>query len=154
MSRRRIVAADQVSPTERDARRSVNPAHADGWGGAVLTAGAAVATAHEEEEGPHVVARGATGARGHHSRNPHESMKERSEMSAVHTKPARPGLSADDDAPAPKRVLRRSRRGRLLLIAGVALVVLAAIFRLAIVPGMLKLPTNLDATGHFAGEQL
>lgn len=75
-------------------------------------------------------------------------------MSGVHTKPAGPGLSVDDDAPAPKRVVSGSRRGRLLLIAGVAIVVLAAIFRLAIVPGMLKLPTNLDATGHFAGEQL
>ena len=54
-------------------------------------------------------------------------------------KPARPG---------------RPRRGLILVIAGVLLIGAAVVFRVALVPSLLKLPTNLDKTAHFAGQQL
>ena len=55
------------------------------------------------------------------------------------TKPAPPG---------------RPRRGLIFLIAGVVLIGAAVVFRVAIVPSLLKLPTNLDKTAHFAGQEL
>jgi hypothetical protein len=48
----------------------------------------------------------------------------------------------------------RRRRGRILVIAGVLLIAVAVVFRVALVPSLLKLPTNLDKTAHFAGQEL
>jgi hypothetical protein len=41
-----------------------------------------------------------------------------------------------------------------MLVAGAVLIALAAIFRVAIAPSLLKLPTNLDVTAEYSGEQL
>ena len=48
----------------------------------------------------------------------------------------------------------RPRRGLILVIAGVLLIGAAVVFRVALVPSLLKLPTNLDKTAHFAGQEL
>lgn len=51
------------------------------------------------------------------------------------------GPSTDEQAPARPTATPRLRRGRRL-VAGAVLIALAAIFRVAIAPSLLKLPTN------------
>jgi hypothetical protein len=68
--------------------------------------------------------------------------------------PAIAGPSTDEQAPARPTATPRLRRGRRMLVAGAVLIALAAIFRVAIVPSLLKLPTNLDVTAEYSGEQL
>jgi hypothetical protein len=45
-------------------------------------------------------------------------------------------------------------RGRKLVLAGAVLIALALIVRVAIVPSLIKLPTNFDATAAYSGEQI
>jgi hypothetical protein len=68
--------------------------------------------------------------------------------------PASAGLSVEDRGPSSPVAARRPRRGTILLTAGILLVALGVIFRVAIVPSLLKIPTNLNKTAHFAGQQL
>src|SRR5947209_2721919 len=55
---------------------------------------------------------------------------------------------------ATQRPTSRERRCPILLTAGILLVALGVIFRVVIVPSLLKIPTNLNKTAHFAGQQL
>ena len=65
---------------------------------------------------------------------------------------AAPTASSDGQADrVPSR--RRTRRTRALLLGGLALVLLAALLRFVLVPMLLKLPTNIDVTAHYAGAQ-
>jgi hypothetical protein len=64
------------------------------------------------------------------------------------------GVSAEERGPVRPAAAARPRRGSILLTAGVLLIALGVIFRVAIVPSLLKIPTNLDKTAHFAGRQL
>lgn len=75
-------------------------------------------------------------------------------MPAQVKEPASAGLSVEDRGPSSPVAARRPRRGTILLTAGILLVALGVIFRVAIVPSLLKIPTNLNKTAHFAGQQL
>ena len=67
--------------------------------------------------------------------------------------PAVAGPTTGERGTARPAAAPRLRRGRRLLIAGAVVIALAAIFRLAIVPSLLKLPTSLDVTARYSGEQ-
>jgi hypothetical protein len=76
------------------------------------------------------------------------------EVPAQITEPATTGVSADERRPTTPPAAGSARRGRILFVVGGLLIAVAVIFRLAIVPSLLKLPTHLDVTAHFAGQQL
>jgi hypothetical protein len=63
--------------------------------------------------------------------------------------PARSSPAPSTSVRSHGRSDRPPRRGRVPLIAGVVLLVLGGIFRLAVVPAMLKFPTNLDITVRY-----
>jgi hypothetical protein len=63
-------------------------------------------------------------------------------------------IRPDERGPTSPPAAGRARRGRILLVAGGLLISVAVIFRLAIVPSLLKLPTHLDVTAHFTGQQV
>jgi hypothetical protein len=67
--------------------------------------------------------------------------------------PAVAGPSATERGTTRPAATTRIRRGRRLLVAGAVVIALAAIFRVAVVPSLLKLPTNLDVTGEYSGAQ-
>ena len=75
-------------------------------------------------------------------------------MSSKLMEPTNTGTPAGQPAGVEPAPPGRPRRGMILVIAGVLLIGAAVVFRVALVPSLLKLPTNLDKTAHFAGQQL
>src|SRR5437879_2780336 len=62
-----------------------------------------------------------------------------------------PTVSQDHDLPGHQPRQRRGRLASVALGAGAVLVVLALVWKAVGVPALLKFPTNLDVTAHYAG---
>ena len=75
-------------------------------------------------------------------------------MSTPTMKPAVADRRTDEGTPTETIAPTRGRRGRKLMVAGAVLIALAAIVRVAIVPSLIKLPTDVDATAQYSGEQI